>query len=54
MRWGLVPTWSKRSLKEVPANGFFGWTGERGAKQPHLFTAGDGSPVLAFAGLWDR
>jgi len=23
-------------------------------KQPHLFTAADGSPILAFAGLWDR
>ena len=30
------------------------WTGEKGARQPHLFTAADGSPVLAFAGLWDR
>jgi putative SOS response-associated peptidase YedK len=30
------------------------WTGEKGAKQPHLFTAADGAPVLAFAGLWDR
>lgn len=82
MRWGLVPAWWKKSLKEmpatfnaraesvadkpmfrtafkerrciVPASGFFEWTGEKGAKQPHLFTAADGSPVLAFAGLWDR
>jgi putative SOS response-associated peptidase YedK len=23
-------------------------------KQPHLFTAADGSPILAFAGLWDK
>jgi putative SOS response-associated peptidase YedK len=30
------------------------WTGGKGAKQPHLYTAADGSPVLAFAGLWDR
>ena len=22
--------------------------------RPHLFTAADGSPILAFAGLWDR
>ena len=35
----------------VPASGFFEWTGEKGAKQPHLFTAADGSPLLAFAGL---
>jgi putative SOS response-associated peptidase YedK len=26
----------------------------KSARQPHLFTAADGSPVLAFAGLWDR
>jgi putative SOS response-associated peptidase YedK len=82
MRWGLVPAWWKKSLKEmpatfnaraesvtkkprfrtafkerrciVPASGFFEWTGEKGSKQPHLFTAADGSPLLAFAGLWDR
>src|SRR3954451_11889590 len=38
----------------IPASGFYEWTGEKAAKQPHLFTAADGSPVLAFAGLWDR
>jgi putative SOS response-associated peptidase YedK len=38
----------------VPASGFFEWTGEKGAKRPHLFTAADGSPLIAFAGLWDR
>ena len=39
----------------IPASGFYEWTEEKkGAKQPHLFTAADGSPVLAFAGLWDR
>src|SRR3954470_23347580 len=38
----------------IPASGFFEWTGAKGAKQPHLFTAADGSPLLAFAGLWDR
>ena len=82
MRWGLVPYFWKKSLKEVPAtfnaraetvaekpmfrdafkrrrciipaSGFFEWTGEKGGKQPHLFTAADGSPILAFAGLWDR
>ena len=26
----------------------------RGPSRPHLFTAADGAPVLAFAGLWDR
>ena len=82
MRWGVVPVWWKKPLKDVPAtfnaraetvaqkpmfrdafkkrrciipaSGFFEWTGGKGEKVPHLFTAGDGSPVLAFAGLWDR
>jgi putative SOS response-associated peptidase YedK len=82
MRWGLIPGWWKKSIKEVPAtfnarsdtvaekpmfrnafrerrciipaSGYFEWTGPKGAKQPHLFTAADGSPVLAIAGLWDR
>ena len=82
MRWGLVPAWWKKPLKDVPAtfnaraetvaekpmfrsafkarrcivpaSGFYEWTGAKGDKTPHLFTAGDGSPVLAFAGLWDR
>jgi putative SOS response-associated peptidase YedK len=38
----------------IPASGFFEWTDEKGDKQPHLFTAADGSPILAFAGLWDK
>lgn len=38
----------------IPASGFYEWTGAKGAKQPHLFSAADGAPVLAFAGLWDR
>ena len=38
----------------TPASGFFEWTGEKGDKTPHLFLAADGSPVLAFAGLWER
>jgi putative SOS response-associated peptidase YedK len=82
MRWGLVPFFWKKTLKDVPAtfnarvetvhekpmfrdafkkrrcvipaSGFYEWTGEKGDKQPHLFTAADGSPVLAFAGLWDH
>jgi len=28
--------------------------GEKGDRTPRLFTAVDGSPVLAFAGLWDH
>jgi putative SOS response-associated peptidase YedK len=74
MRWGLVPFFWKKSLKEmpatfkaraetvpekpmfrdafkkrrctIPASGFFELTGEKGDKQPHLFTAADGSPTL--------
>jgi putative SOS response-associated peptidase YedK len=38
----------------IPASGFYEWTGDKGNKQPHLFTAADGSAILAFAGLWDR
>ncbi|MGE7416194.1 SOS response-associated peptidase, partial [Methylobacterium tarhaniae] len=38
----------------VPASGFYEWTGPRNDRQGHYFTAADGSPVLAFAGLWDR
>ena len=82
MRWGLVPGWWSKGLKDVPAtfnaraetvgmkpmfrdafrqrrciipaSGFYEWTGPKGARVPHLFTARDGSPVLGFAGLWDR
>ena len=82
MRWGLVPFFWKKGIKEVPAtfnaraetvetkpmfrdafkrrrciipaSGFYEWTDEPHGKQPHLFTAADGSPILAMAGLWDR
>jgi putative SOS response-associated peptidase YedK len=82
MRWGLVPFFWKKPLKElpatfnaraetvaekpsfrdafkrrrciIPASGFFEWTGPKTDRRPHLFTAADGSPILAFAGLWDR
>lgn len=82
MRWGLVPFFWKKGLKEVPAtfnaraetvdqkpmfreafkrrrcivpaSGFYEWTGEKSEKVPHLFSAADGSPVLAFAGLWEK
>ena len=82
MRWGLVPSFWKAGLKDVPAtfnaraetvsskpmfrdafrkrrcvvpaSGFYEWTGSKGDKVPHLFTAADGTPVLAFAGLWER
>jgi putative SOS response-associated peptidase YedK len=38
----------------IPSSGFYEWTGEKKDRQPDLFTAADGSPILAFAGLWDR
>ena len=37
----------------IPASGFYEWTGPKGAKTPHYFSAPDGRP-LAFAGLWER
>lgn len=37
----------------VPANGFYEWTGEKGAKTKWLFTA-SGRDVFFIAGLWDR
>lgn len=37
----------------IPASGFFEWTGEKGDKVPHFFSAKDGAP-LAFAGLFER
>lgn len=83
MRWGLVPFFWKKGLKEVPAtfnaraetvhekpmfrdafkrgrrciipaSGFYEWTGPKTERQPHLFTAADGAPILGLAGLWDR
>jgi putative SOS response-associated peptidase YedK len=37
----------------VPADGFFEWTGEKGAKVRWLFTVAD-EPWFCFAGLWDH
>jgi len=44
----------KRRRCIIPASGFYEWTGEKRDKVPHLFSAADGSPVLAFLGLWYR
>ncbi len=38
----------------IPASGFYEWTGPKNQRQPHLFTRADGSPVMGFAGLWER
>jgi putative SOS response-associated peptidase YedK len=83
MRWGLVPYWWNKPLKELrlatfnarvetvttkpffqepfkkkrclmPVSGYFEWEDTPGGKQPHYFTARDGSPVLTIAGLWDE
>ncbi|MGD9657797.1 MAG: SOS response-associated peptidase [Methylocystis sp.] len=36
----------------IPASGFYEWTGAKGDKTPHYFSARDGRP-LAVAGVWD-
>jgi putative SOS response-associated peptidase YedK len=83
MRWGLVPYWWNKPLKELrlatfnarvetvttkpffrepfkrrrclmPVSGYFEWEVTPEGKQPHYFTARDGSPVLTIAGLWDE
>lgn len=36
----------------IPAIGFYEWTGAKGAKTPHYFSAPDGRP-LALAALWE-
>ncbi|MEL7048367.1 MAG: SOS response-associated peptidase [Pseudomonadota bacterium] len=47
----------KRCL--IPADGFYEWTGAKGAKQPHLITLRDddrklNSGLMGFAGLWEH
>lgn len=82
MRWGLIPAWWHKPLKElpatfnaraetvaekpmfrnafkgrrciIPASGFYEWMGPKADRVPHLFTAADGSPILAMAGLWEQ
>ena len=83
MRWGLVPSWWQKPLKElkiasfnaraetvtekpffhdafwgkrclIPVSGYYEWQDTPGGKQPHYFTARDGSPVLTVAGSWDE
>jgi putative SOS response-associated peptidase YedK len=83
MRWGLVPRWWSKPLKElraatfnaraetvetkpffrdafkrtrclIPLSGYYEWQNTPSGKQPWYFTARDGSPILAAAGLWDE
>lgn len=37
----------------VPTDGFYEWTGEKGAKQPHLIRP-KGGGLMAMAGLWEH
>lgn len=58
--WRSEEAMAKRTFAEpmkrgrrclVPCDGFFEFTGARGAKQPYLFRPTDGR-LMAFAGLW--
>src|SRR5215813_14087293 len=42
----------KRRRCLIPASGYYEWADTPDGKQPHYFTARDGSPVLTMAGLW--
>jgi len=44
----------KRKRCLMPVSGYYGWDDTPGGKQPHYFTACDGSPILIIAGLWDE
>ena len=46
------PFKKKRCL--MPVSGYFEWQDTPDGKQPHYFTARDGSPVLTVAALWDE
>ncbi len=83
MRWGLVPRWWSKTLKDkklatlnaraetvttkpflrdafrrtrclIPISGYYEWQDTSDGEQPWYFTAGDGSPALTVAGLWDQ
>ena len=38
----------------MPVSGYYEWEDTPEGKQPHYFTARDGSPVLTVAALWDH
>jgi putative SOS response-associated peptidase YedK len=44
----------KRTRCLMPVSGYFEWEDTPAGKQPHYFSARDGSPVLTIAGLWDE
>lgn len=37
----------------VPANGYYEWQAGAGGKQPWFLSAGEGDPVLGFAGIYE-
>ena len=43
---------SKRRVL-LPANGYFEWQQSEGGKQPYFLSAGEGDPLVAFAGIAD-
>jgi putative SOS response-associated peptidase YedK len=48
------PAFNKGRRCIIPISGFYEWTGDKKDRQPHYFTAADGAPVMALAGLWER
>ncbi len=38
----------------IPVSGYYEWETGPDGKQPHYFTAADGSPALSIAGLWEE
>jgi putative SOS response-associated peptidase YedK len=44
----------KRSRCLIPVSGYYEWQDTPDGKQPWYFTARDGAPALAVAGLWDE
>jgi putative SOS response-associated peptidase YedK len=38
----------------MPVSGYYEWQDTPDGKQPHYFTARDGSPVMTVAALWDQ
>lgn len=44
----------KRTRCLIPVTGYYEWQDTPAGKQPWYFTARDGSPSLAVAGLWDE
>lgn len=50
---GMFRNAFRRRRCVIPADGFYEWTGSRGARQPHYIHRTDGD-MLAFAGIWEE